>query len=41
MRVLVVEDDDGIAQGLKAHLHQQGWAVDVTDGVGGLACRTV
>jgi two-component system response regulator QseB len=35
MRVLVVEDDDGIAQGLKAHLRQQGWAVDVTDGVAG------
>jgi two-component system response regulator QseB len=35
MRILVVEDDDGIAQGLKAHLRQQGWAVDVTDSVAG------
>ncbi len=33
MRVLVVEDDDGIAQGLKAHLAHQGWAVDVAGGV--------
>ena len=29
MRVLVVEDDAGIAQGLKLHLRQQGWAADV------------
>ena len=33
MRVLVVEDDEGIAVGLQAHLRQLGWAVDVTDGV--------
>lgn len=33
MRILVVEDDEGIAAGLKAHLQQQGWAVDVTDSV--------
>jgi two-component system OmpR family response regulator/two-component system response regulator QseB len=29
MRVLVVEDDEGIAQGLRAHLQQQGCAVDI------------
>src|SRR6218665_3068476 len=29
MRVLVVEDDDGIANGLSLALHQEGWAVDV------------
>ncbi len=34
MRVLVVEDDPGIAAGLQAHLQAQGWAVDV---VGALA----
>ena len=28
MRVLVVEDDEGIAQGLRAHLRQHGCAVD-------------
>jgi DNA-binding response OmpR family regulator len=28
MRVLVVEDDDGIATGLRTHLQLQGWAVD-------------
>ena len=33
MRVLVVEDDEGIATGLQAHLRQLGWAVDMTDGV--------
>ena len=33
MRVLVVEDDDGIVAGLRVHLRQLGWAVDVTDGV--------
>src|SRR5690349_13692729 len=33
MRVLVVEDDDGIAQGLVLALRQQGWAVDVVDSV--------
>ena len=30
MRVLVVEDDEGIAAGLQGHLRQQGCAVDVT-----------
>jgi len=34
MRVLVVEDDDGIATGLQAHLQRQGDAVDI---VGSLA----
>lgn len=29
MRVLVVEDDEGIAQGLRAHLRQHGCAVDI------------
>jgi len=33
MRVLVVEDDEGIATGLQVHLRQLGWAVDMTDGV--------
>ncbi|WP_372826171.1 response regulator transcription factor [Polaromonas sp.] len=33
MRVLVVEDDEGIATGLEAHLRQLGWAVDITDSV--------
>jgi len=33
MRVLVVEDDEGIAAGLKGHLQQQGYAVDVAGGV--------
>ncbi|MBX3586009.1 MAG: response regulator transcription factor [Ramlibacter sp.] len=33
MRVLVVEDDEGIAAGLQAHLQPLGWAVDLTDGV--------
>jgi two-component system OmpR family response regulator/two-component system response regulator QseB len=33
MRVLVVEDDEGIAAGLKVHLRKLGLAVDVTDGV--------
>lgn len=33
MRVLVVEDDEGIAAGLRGHLSQQGYAVDVADGV--------
>lgn len=35
MRILVVEDDEGIASGLKAYLRQLGWAVDVADGVVG------
>lgn len=30
MRVLVVEDDEGIAQGLRAHLRQHGGVVDLT-----------
>ena len=33
MRVLVVEDDPGIAAGLQAHLRAQGWAVDAVDGL--------
>lgn len=33
MRVLVVEDDEGIAQGLSAHLRQQGCAVDLAGSV--------
>ena len=33
MRVLVVEDDEGIALGLRGHLGQLGCAVDVADGV--------
>ena len=33
MRVLVVEDDEGIAEGLRANLRQQGAAVDVTGSV--------
>jgi len=33
MRVLVVEDDEGIADGLRTNLRQQGAAVDVTDSV--------
>jgi two-component system OmpR family response regulator/two-component system response regulator QseB len=33
MRVLVVEDDKGIAEGLRTHLRQHGCAVDVADGV--------
>lgn len=35
MRVLVVEDDAGIAQGLAAHLAGLGYAVDTTDSVAG------
>jgi len=35
MRILVVEDDKGIAAGLKAQLRQMGWAVDLADGVAG------
>ncbi len=31
MRVLIVEDDAGIARGLESHLQHMGWAVDVTD----------
>lgn len=33
MRVLVVEDDEGIAAGLQAHLDRLGWAVDRADAV--------
>jgi two-component system OmpR family response regulator/two-component system response regulator QseB len=33
MRILVVEDDAGIASGLRANLQQRGYAVDVCDGV--------
>ncbi len=33
MRVLVVEDDEGIATGLQLNLQRQGWAVDVMPGV--------
>jgi two-component system response regulator QseB len=35
MRVLVVEDDKGIAEGLAGHLSRAGHAVDCTDGIGG------
>ena len=34
MRVLVVEDDEGIAAGLRGHLRQHGCAVDTAEGVG-------
>ncbi|MBI5277174.1 MAG: response regulator transcription factor [Burkholderiales bacterium] len=34
MRVLVVEDDKGIAAGLAAHLRSRDWATDVVAGVG-------
>ena len=33
MRALVVEDDPGIAAGLRSHLQAQGWAVDVVGAV--------
>lgn len=33
MRILVVEDDVGIAQGLRLNLKQRGYAVDVCNGV--------
>ena len=33
MRILVVEDDPGIAAGLRLNLQQRGYAVDVADGV--------
>ena len=34
MRVLVAEDDEGIAAGLQAHLRRLGWAVDTVGSVG-------
>ena len=37
MRVLVVEDDEGIAEGLKATLRQHGEAVDVAASVAAAA----
>lgn len=33
MRILVVEDDPGIADGLRLNLQQRGYAVDVSDGI--------
>ncbi|MFM9900851.1 MAG: response regulator [Polaromonas sp.] len=33
MRILVVEDDPGIAAGLRLNLQQRGYAVDVADGI--------
>ena len=33
MRVLVVEDDEGIAGGLELALRREGWAVDIAPGV--------
>ncbi|NMM77219.1 DNA-binding response regulator [Acidovorax sp. SRB_14] len=33
MRILVVEDDAGIASGLRANLEQRGYAVDVCDSI--------
>ncbi len=33
MRILVVEDDPGIASGLRANLQHRGYAVDLSDGV--------
>ena len=33
MRVLVAEDDEGIAAGLAAHLRRRGWAVDTVASV--------
>lgn len=35
MRVLLVEDDEGIARGLALALRREGWAVDVVPGVAG------
>ena len=33
MRVLVIEDDKGIAEGLSLHLRQLGWAADITTSI--------
>ena len=33
MRILVVEDDVGIASGLRTNLQQRGYAVDVAEGI--------
>ena len=33
MRVLVIEDDEGIAAGLRTHLRQHGVAADAVDSV--------
>src|SRR4051812_40313876 len=33
MRVLVAEDDEGIAEGLRSNLRQRGWTVEVVDRV--------
>jgi two-component system OmpR family response regulator/two-component system response regulator QseB len=33
MRILVVEDDPGIAAGLQSNLQQRGYAVDVSEGI--------
>ena len=35
MRVLAVEDDEGIAAGLKANLRRHGWAVDIASSAAG------
>jgi two-component system OmpR family response regulator/two-component system response regulator QseB len=35
MRVLVVEDDEGIAKGLAENLRRHGWAVDITATIAG------
>lgn len=34
MRLLVVEDDEGIANGLADNLRRHGWAVDITNAMG-------
>ena len=36
MRLLIVEDDDALGQGLRSHLASQGYAVDLaTNGIDG------